>query len=60
VSDRVLSAVQAAPSGEVAGGLAIYLFGPMEVCIGSSPLPRLRALQAGWLFALVFGAVGAI
>lgn len=52
MSDLVLPAVPAA-RGEAASGLAIRLFGPMEVRIGPDPLPRLRSRKGLWLLALL-------
>jgi predicted ATPase/DNA-binding SARP family transcriptional activator len=41
------------PPGEAAPGLEIHLFGPLEVRLGPSPLPRLRSRKGVWLLALL-------
>lgn len=41
------------PLGGASGGLRMHLFGPMEVCLGSGPLPRLRSRKGLWLLALL-------
>src|SRR5205085_4545503 len=33
--------------------LTLHLFGPMQVLIGSEPMPRLRARSIEWLLALL-------
>jgi predicted ATPase/DNA-binding SARP family transcriptional activator/uncharacterized protein HemY len=53
MSDDLLSPFPAPASGEATSGLRIQLFGPMEVRIGSDPLPRLRSRKGLWLLALL-------
>jgi predicted ATPase/DNA-binding SARP family transcriptional activator len=53
MSVPVLPALPDTAGGEKASGLAIRLFGPMEVRLGSRPLPRLRSRKGLWLLALL-------
>jgi predicted ATPase/DNA-binding SARP family transcriptional activator/uncharacterized protein HemY len=48
-----LPAGAASPGEETGDGLAIRLFGPMEVRLGSQPLPRLHSRKGLWLLALL-------
>jgi predicted ATPase/DNA-binding SARP family transcriptional activator len=38
---------------EIASGLELRLFGPMEVKVGANPLPHLRSRKGLWLLALL-------
>src|SRR5437764_1301465 len=53
MSDELLPALLVPAPTEAAAGLEIRLFGPMEVRIGSLPLPRLRTRKGQWLLALL-------
>src|SRR5262245_37096715 len=44
---------EAGEAGAAGPGLEIRLFGPMEVRLGSRPLPRLRSRKGLWLLALL-------
>src|SRR5437773_1914867 len=50
---QALPAGDASPGGGAPPGLELRLFGPMEVRIGSTPLPRLRSRKGLWLLALL-------
>jgi predicted ATPase/DNA-binding SARP family transcriptional activator len=53
MSDWVLPALHTPAPDETASGLELRLFGPMEVRVGSHPLPRLRSRKGLWLLALL-------
>jgi non-specific serine/threonine protein kinase len=59
MSDRIVPEVTLPTPGEAAPGLELRLFGPLEVRIGSRPLPRLHSRKGLWLLALLALRAGA-
>src|SRR5207248_6513460 len=49
----LLSASQRNPGPDALSGLELRLFGPIEVRVGSYPLPHLRSRKGPWLLALL-------